>query len=671
MKFDKDTAIKHHFWLLLGLAVPLTLVCLVALLFVVSAQIRKNRADLENAHKSVNAASGSFKNQKWVDDMRAAADAMKKEEELVWGKAYDAQAKLFTWPTEFEKRFHFQDGFFPLSIKVSRKVPADKTSVDDAKPPQHRLRGEIIEKKDEDTFVVGYAIKAGKKIVPMPPATFYRTPEITNSSSKKITSDDGKALNFVDLQVGDWVDVVYEIGKYFGDPLTNKEQEEFAVTYLSQIEPIIAQVKPVTANGQGVEQLPGWFFKPGEPPPAGARFFRFVSKEWNIAKNFSDEAWIAQEDIWIQRELYRLVRLANDYVSKFKGETGGDPKQWQTFTNPYWQIDLKLSGPTKLSVKITNLLPERQKLDLPFLINLHEPSAKQPPEQIIIGGRDPLNPGESHDASFNLDKLDRPPTGFYGVEQVINWETAAIKRIDHISIGSMDSGDCSHSDRTYPVGVKTFKKAPAARGAQGGQPGGMPGGQPGGQPGGMPGGQPGGMPGGQPGGMPGGQPGGMPGGQPGGDGKGQKGSEVLPHGMHAARYSDVTRQSRLVPVGISLIVDQDHIDRVLLAFTNSPLRFLTTQVIMNRYPRSLRPSLNLGTARAGDDNKEVNPAEKSGMKKGGFGGFGGRGGFGQGFFMPGGVRAQSTTSGGDSSESDMELVIYGIVTLYERYPPRK
>lgn len=646
MKFDKDTAIKHHFWLLLGLAVPLVLVCLFVLLTVVSAQIRKYRSDLESAHKSVNASSGVLKNQKWVDDMRTAADAMKKEEEIVWNKAYDLQANLFTWPVDFEREYHFQDGYFPLTIKVFRKPPADKASVNDAKPPQHRLRGEIAEKND-NKFVVNYAIKQGKKVIPMPPATFHRTPEITTKASKKITSDDNKELNFVDLQVGDWVDVVFEIGRYFGDSMTITQQEGYAAAYPSQIEPIITQVNPVTANGRGVVQLPGWFYKAGELPPADARFFRYVSKDWDAKKNFSEEAWIAQEDLWIQRELYRLVRLANDYVSIFKGEPGGDPKQWQTFTNPYWQIDIKLAGPRKLAVKITNLLPRRQKLDLPFLVRLHEPAAKQPPEQIIIGGRDPLNPGESWEPSIDLDKVEKAPTGIYGIEQVINWETAAVKRIDHISIGSMSGGDCCHSDRTYTVGLRTFKKAPTK-----GQPGGKD------------------SPGGVPGGQPGGQPGGIPSGLPGGAGKDDKGGDFTAHGLHAARYSDVTKQSRQVPVGVSLIVDQDHIDRVLLAFTNSPLRFLTTQVIMNRYTRSLRPTLNLSAGRVSDENKEAEAGQKGGGKmfgkmKGGFDRYG------SGFFMPGSPRTESTATASDSSESNMELVIYGIVTLYERYPPRK
>lgn len=650
MKLDKDTAIKHHFWLLLGLAVPLILVCLFVMLTVASAEIRKYRGELEKAHGSVNAAGGNVRNEKWVEGMRQSALAKKKEEEVVWGKAYDAQSVLFTWPVEFESKFHFQDGYFPITIKVSSKPPADKASVNDAKPPLYRLSGTIIERKEEK-IIVSYEVKAGKKSVAMPPATFHRTPELELASFKKINKD-GKDINFRALQLGDWVDVTYEKGKYFGDPMDKLEQEEFAATYKTQIEPIIAQVQPVLANGQGVVQFPGWFPKPGETPPEGARFFRHVAKEWQAdTMNISEEAWLAQEDLWIQRELYRLVRLANDYVSVFKAESGGDPKLGQTFANPYWEITLKLHAPSTLQVKIKNLLPRRQKLDLPFLVKLHEPAAKQPPRQIIIGGREPLNPGEAHDTSIDVKGLDVPATGVYGLEQVINWETAAVKRIDHVSIGSASGDDICHSDRTFPKGLQEFKKGPAKGGVQ---PGGKPG-------------------------MPGVQPGGQPGVQPGGGdlgGKGSKGGGNTPHGLHAARYSDVTKQSRQLPVGISLIVDQDHIDRVLLAFTNSPLRFLTTQVIMNRYPRSLRPTQNLVAGKSGGDTETKQTdggdigVDKGAVKMPGKG-KGRFGGFGRNFHLPGTQRAQSAVTTGDSSESNMELVIYGIVTIYERYPPRK
>lgn len=631
MKLDKETAIKHHFWGLLGLAVPMVLVCLLVLLTAVSAEIRRHRKALEDAHKSVENSSGVFKNDDWVKAMQRAAGKKKEEEKEVWEKAYEAQAHLFTWPVEFESAVHFQDGFFPVSIKVYRKPPAETFIKNDAKLPQYRLRGKIVS-ANADKFEVAHERKEGKKLIRLPQVTFYRTPEITNKASKKILTDDNKELNFFDLRDDDWVDVTYEIGKYFGDPMTEVEQRKYSDTYASQLEGILAQVQPVSANGSGVVQLRGWFHKADEKPLANAPFFRFVSKEWDLATNISDEAWIAQEDLWIQRELYRLVRLANDYVSIFKKKDGGDSDQWHTFLNPYWQLDLKLAGPNKLDLKITNLLPRRQKLDIAFKVRVHDPKSDEESIVIKVGGRDPLNPNETYRPANGYDlKPKTAPTGIYGVEQLINWETAAVKRIDHISIGSMSDNDCCHSDRTMVAGLQPFKAAPKKAAVVSG-PGGKPGG------------------------------GVLDGGAFKKDGD-DRGGAVTRHGLHAVRYSAVTTQSRQLPVGLALIVDQDHIDRVLLAFTNSPLRFLTTQVIVNRYPRSLRPSLNQVAGRGAGGGDGDMGGQRPGAAPIGGGGGGG--------FPPGGNRPERAVATGESSESNMELVIYGIVTLYERYPPRK
>ena len=59
-----------------------------------------------------------------------------------------------------------------------------------------------------------------------------------------------------------------------------------------------------------------------------------------------------------------------------------------------------------------------------------------------------------------------------------------------------------------------------------------------------------------------------------------------------------------------------------------------------------------------------------GARFGGFGGFGGN--FGGGTFGGGAGLGQgrSAITGGDSQEDNVELVIYGIASLYQRYPPR-
>ena len=160
------------------------------------------------------------------------------------------------------------------------------------------------------------------------------------------------------------------------------------------------------------------------------------------------------------------------------------------------------------------------------------------------------------------------------------------------------------------------------------------------------------------------------------------------------RYLEVSEQSRRLPVGLSLIVDQDQINRVLNSFNNSNLRFLTTHVLLNRYPNSVRPQLVASGAEA--------PREGEGPPLAAFGPMGlgegaPRGGGAKGISLPGapmgvipGAAPSSAgiqpglgggagyasnpgllSAGTEEMENNVELVIYGIVTLYERYPKRK
>jgi hypothetical protein len=656
MKFDKDTLIKHRFWILLGVAVPLSLLSLLILATVVSARISKARKSLEDELGKVEKYKDKIMNDRWVAVMREAADEKKKFEEVVWKSAYDEQKTISTWPREVEDQFHFQDGLFPVGIKLLKSAPQDASpgkeaaSTADEGPEKHEYqftgRIETIERNWME-------VKNGKEA-----KTFQRTPAVT----RKVVTDDGKEISFVDLRAGNWVEVTYEKGRYFGDPLTDEEQRAFAKGYSGQIAPILAQVNPVSANGRGVVILKGWPYRESEPPPENARFLIFKSGEWKLDKDISDEAWMAQEDLWVQREIYRLISVANEYVSHFKGKGGADVSRTYTFTNPYWRVDLKLVGPKKLAVKITNQLTSRQKLDFFLAAKLSSVGY----EPIPVGGHEPLNPQESFE--FAHDIVGRTPAGIFGLEQVLTWETAAVKRIDQISLGSLAS-ECCHSHRTFPEGIRAFREEKKTEEAtQAANVGGEE--------------QQAKLMAQQQKFM-----GAMAGGMAGG----QKGGELTPNGLRKERYVEVTRQARRIPVGLSLIVDQNHVDRVLTAFSNSKLRFLTTQVIMNRYPNSVRPSISSTSADTVAPGGKVasgsNPADV--MKSIVSGAQGKMAGFGAmpdmskmiGSVPPGMMGgmpfpsvmqpgAATSAAGGDEDESNFELVIYGIVSLYERYPPR-
>jgi hypothetical protein len=189
-------------------------------------------------------------------------------------------------------------------------------------------------------------------------------------------------------------------------------------------------------------------------------------------------------------------------------------------------------------------------------------------------------------------------------------------------------------------------------------------------------------PGGGVGGSPMGDMPGMPMGVPGGaGGQGAAASKTtLKNGFDMKRYSELKPQARRVPVAVSLVIDQNHLSRVLTAFSNSKLRFLTTQVLVNRYPKNINPITLTAAQKTSDYGFGASPyGSPPGI------------GFGPGKspFMPGipnmpsypgsdepgmpgepygpmGDSFQST----DSSAAHVEVVIYGVVSLYSRFPAR-
>jgi hypothetical protein len=425
---------------------------------------------------------------------------------------------------------------------------------------------------------------------------------------------------------------------YFGDLLTLPERDLFQKTYKTQHDEILTRVDPVDESGAGVLQLRNWLFRRGtlgmDPKEKGAetskKFYRHVTKDWNTNEVpvpiFSAEAWIAQENVWIQREIFRLIKGVNDDISVFRpivewpvdknaktfdqDLARGEKKNFAyRFQNVNFEVSLTLEANDTLKFKISNLLPRKQKLDLRFRILMNEQlkdarydRSKSDLEQSVfrISGEALTPKGEAgsvieSEIPFTKEKeLDR--RGIYGIEQILTWETAAIKRLDNVSIGSNDVGDFSSSHREYVTPLRSLEGEPKEASGGGGNAG---------------------------------------------------NKTKLQHDLWTDRYLDVTEQSRRIPVAVAMIVDQDHVNRVLTHFNNSKYRYFHSQVLLNHYSGSLLPTIKADPQREG----AAPPAAGGpmGMPMGG-------GGAGAG--------------GGQEHETNMELIIYGVMTLYQRYPPR-
>jgi hypothetical protein len=277
-----------------------------------------------------------------------------------------------------------------------------------------------------------------------------------------------------------------------------------------------------------------------------------------------------------------------------------------------------------------------------------------------------------------------PVAGLYGVEQVLNWRTAPIKRIDALVMGDRAAFSARTSNLAL-VGPRWIVSAAPATPAAEQQP--SPGG---------------------------GRSGRLEGGEGAGGRAGSGGSETTLNGFKIKRYIDTNDQVRHVPVAMALIVQEENIPDVLAAFANSKLRIAVNQFhwqhshdsIMPRVietvpgaptpqPVAQRPGRGGGgrfSEREGVPGRtgggQVAAPSTGAGRRGGGGRFGGEGGEAPGGGRPGqgpqmaaggqqpsflGGTHPSSGSGAPEQEEDMNLMnmsVYGIAALYEKYPPK-
>jgi hypothetical protein len=693
MKVDKEFLIKNHFWIVLFTAAGLALICWLMVLATVPGRVNAARDGVEKVWKSGKDYK-NFKNPKYVDI--AKEEAKNRNDERAGGHEglYLAQvkdARLNTWPQKMKDAdaFDITDGKYATEV-IIRPVKFDwKSLTNDATHIHGKLTG-----AGESDFVVIETID-GKKT----------QEKILRSGAVKVSEDEAKGdaanLEFVSLRdpvyTNRVISVTYARGKFFGQDLTTPEINSYAERYKDQLADVIAEAGPLNVLGQPVVQFrysgggagsggggfgkgrgiggdgaatttrgggrpgpfkgPGggapkdtgefsdedaisgdtWIYRPGKLPPPDNRFFTYVPKWDKKLRDISDEIWSAQENLWIQRELFKRIRLANEAVAHFtpaakEAKVGKD--QWHKFTNFYWELELMVTA-EGVKAKIKNVRPRRQSVDgLNFMVRF---SQKDPPQLFPPKGQAfesvPLAPG---DPAYVSPAIAMPPgtklDGVFSVDQVLTWETAAIKRIDVISIGTGTNGDPALPHRLAWMEMQPFKKktppaaeeAPADKSALPGKGPDLPGRKP----------------------MFGGG-GGPADGQASGTGK---------HGVLLDRYLEVTQEMRKVPINMVLVVDPEHIAKVEKAFAESPLRFLTTQIMWQRCPESMRPP----EPESATENK-----------------FGGDGRPGYGFANKPGVRpgtpygnpqpaTPETSMGGGSEQENVELTLYGVISLYER-----
>jgi hypothetical protein len=260
-------------------------------------------------------------------------------------------------------------------------------------------------------------------------------------------------------------------------------------------------------------------------------------EKWN-SRPTTEDVWLAQEDFWVQRELLRALKRANESVSRFTPIADTDKRgegelHRRSFENPYWRVDLALVKKGQqfaMNGKIKNIGKRRQELkQIFFWVQLNEDGRRVALEV----------EGESRGVGMEWEftapvETFGQPDGILGLEQIFQSATAPVKRIDQIAMGV-------HSFRTYdpkPLQRPRFSPAPAFAAARGGvtpSP------------------------------------------------SEARGDDKTENGLVRPRYLDQTDQVRRMPLGLVLIVDQAHVPEVLSALTNCRLRLQITQVNLQHF----------------------------------------------------------------------------------------
>src|SRR6185295_14244611 len=97
MKFDKEFVTKHRFWVLLAVAVPLTLIVLLVLFFVAPSAARQKRDAAKKERKEIQDFKDLY-NETIVKDATEIAKKRREQQNEVWEAAWSDQRTVMTWP---------------------------------------------------------------------------------------------------------------------------------------------------------------------------------------------------------------------------------------------------------------------------------------------------------------------------------------------------------------------------------------------------------------------------------------------------------------------------------------------------------------------------------------------------------------------------------------------
>jgi hypothetical protein len=640
MKNDKFK--KNHFWILLGLVPLLVLIAALMVSSSVGGAISARNDEIKKSEDSIKGKTP--KSLAVLAALDVVAEKVKKKKVSLWEENWNRQKDLYVWPNET----HLQ-AVEKMNLKFGDKIPDDDFTYDKF--------------RDKEVYL----------------AQFSSTYVKPNSVGQTPMADMVAPTQFA----GGWERVLRHVTSWGNTALSSEQiwlvMEDVWVerSLLSAIQSVNQQM----ADFHRVKYVKDKVVLDDPSPKAPEKDplrRRFESRTWALeleVKTEGTKRYLTGKLINLTNRL-QLMGINNTMILNV----------WLN-SNPTAQpFEFRIGGE--------------------FLPGDGATKIKK------IKDKDGKETGQEETVAANVLDIDEltkdnliPPS--YGdvteiarVEQKLDMRTVPIRRIEALELGFRDSRHAASQlfQPTFPAWAPKEGDAPSGGTTAPERNPGVGGSSLGGPPAGIPMGPPsvvGGIPG--VGGMPG-----VGGGTAQQTGRGGGPIDAVING-NKKRYIMVNPQVRRMPVGVVVVVDQAYLQDVLLAFANSPLRFQITQVTWKRF-RGQLDGLGTGgsTGPAGDyvpimgggnfssDFNIPAPTRPGGSSFGPpmgvkppfgppsvppmtTGGapptmplFGQNPPGGMGF---GGSGTLTTVSESQLTAGLIELSVYGIVSLYEKYSP--
>lgn len=719
MKTDKETLKKQHFWILLGVVVPIILVAVVGIFGVADASEEKKDA-IEGAKSEL--ASAPAEGRSKLQGYAEQKEVLDKKRGEIWDKLWNAQADMYALGKAFDDLPELQTLNFgdPISeqtrdqfrknkkyyadlyenlgkmvaptdflgdwVSILQPVgylsgkPGDWTKVPSSEEvwlalEDYWVRREVIEVVDSVNDSIGHFQRLDQfERVDQRAEAFHRTFRTPQwEMDLQVTQEEESGAKFLTAYLTNLTERALPGGEPFGTE--NAMAVQVSLRYYPPAEPAPAPmdmeetVDPYATPDLGTEPE-------AEPVPTGPPV------DLDLPLSITADSVLPSD----RREVAKIplsdpalanVAATNIEITGLRFDQQFDPRH-RRFRSRLWELDLQLvdQGADKvLKGTLTNVSGRRLRLgennSMVLKVTL-DPNGRVTAPFAVQG--ESVAAGQTITVPAIKEHTLQPEIGsraveLAGVDQVFDATTVPVKRIDALELFKPSARTIQFTPLKMTDFSTTIVEEQAAEVSSttstdmyGG--GSMPSG---------------------------GSAAYDDAGSGDGYGTGAGVSSTAfteEHRLQRERYIATTNQVRRMPVAVKLVVDQVYLQDVLIAFANSQLRFENTQYHWQRHrggatgAGQFNQNFGYGSGGYSPDDTGSEDGDMDGGFEGGFGssGFGGSafgpsnpGGFGgpmgSGGYDPTGVGAGNTTRRPPPVDRSLiALSLYGTASLYKPKP---